>query len=422
MILPGSVLILDENAPVPLDRRVWMEACALRDAGYHVTVVSPRTATFASPRESLEGVDLWRHPLPAEPHSPAGYALEYSAALWWESVLALAADRYRRLDIVHICNPPDILFLAAGLPKLLHGAALVFDHHDLSPELYEAKYGRRGLVYRGLVLAERATFAAADVVISTNESYREVALGRGRKQPEDVFIVRNAPDLSRFTAADSAPESQSRQHHVVGYAGTIGGQDGVDHLLRVASRVTRELGRSDVRFRIIGDGPALAELRRMAHGMDLDASVEFVGLVTDQGRLATLLSECDVCVSPDPKTPYNDASTMTKVMDYMALRKPIVQFDLLEGRRSAGDASLYAATDEDFADKIVALLDDPAARERMGAVGRQRMETMLDWRLQVPNLLAAYDRATEIARRRRLRRGSLRPRRRVGGQQTRWHQ
>jgi len=406
MASAGSVLIIDENLPVPFDRRVWMEARALRAAGYDVVVICPQTDAYPLRQETLEGIEVLRHPLSLEADSPKGYLREYAEALFWEGRLAVATHRRRPVDVVQVCNPPDLLFLSGGLLKLLHGAALVFDHHDINPELYEAKYGRRDAFYRGLILAERATFAAADVVMSTNESYRSIAATRGRKRAEDVFVVRNGPDLSRFVEVTPHESFKRGREYLVGYVGTMGEQEGIDHLLRAARRVTRDLRRQDVAFCIIGGGPALDGLRVLSHEMGLADVVEFSGRVSDEELLARL-STCDVCVNPDPKTPFNDASTMTKIMDYMALRKPVVQFDLVEGRRSAEQASLYAINDEDFADKIIELLDDAELRQRMGAIGRERMETMLDWRLQVPHLLAAYERAMDVARRRRERRRSV---------------
>jgi len=411
MASPGSVLILDENLPVPFDRRVWLEARALREAGYGVTVVCPQTEAYPAAHERLEGIDILRHPLSLEADSARGYLREYGAALCWEARLVLFADGRRAVDVVHICNPPDLLFLTGGLLKLLRGAALIFDQHDISPELYETKYGKRDAFYRALVLAERATYAAADVVISTNETYRAIALGRGGKSPGDVFVVRNGPDLSRFveTAPDSAYKRGKR--YLVGYVGTMGEQEGIDHLLRVARAICVDGGHDDVGFCIIGGGPALGGLKRLSASMGLGGCVEFTGRVSDAQLLARL-SSCDVCVNPDPKTPFNDASTMTKIMDYMALRKPVVQYDVVEGRRSAGEASLYAqgGDEADFAAKILQLLDDPEARERMGRIGRERMEAALEWRLQIPSLLAAYERALEkTARRRGRRRRPFRP-------------
>lgn len=405
MASPGNVLILDENLPVPFDRRVWMEARALRAAGYSVTVVCPQTEAYPAAHERLEGIDILRHPLSLEATLPRGYLREYAEALYWEARLALLADGRRPVDVVQICNPPDVLFLSGGLLKLLRGAALVFDQHDISPELYETKYERRDAFYRALVLAERATFAAADVVISTNETYRSIALGRGRTRPEDVFVVRNGPDLSRFVETTADPAYKRGRRYLVGYVGTMGEQEGIDILLRVAKAICIDGGRDDVGFCIIGGGPALDGLRAMCSSTGLDDVVQFTGRVSDEELLARL-STCDVCVNPDPKTPFNDASTMTKIMDYMALDKPVVQFDVVEGRRSAGEASLYArgGDEADFAAKIVQLIDDPEARERMGAVGRERMESALEWRLQIPSLLAAYERALEKTERRRGRR------------------
>ena len=336
---PSRVLILDENLPVPFDRRVWMEACALRDAGYQVVVICPVGKTSLSRFELREGVEIHRHPLGNEAARAHEYPREYAQALWHEFVLA-AGLRARPFDVVHLCNPPDVLFLVGGWLKARDGTAVIFDQHDLAPELYEAKYGRRGTIYRGLLVAERLTYAAADVVIATNETYREVALSRGGKRSEDVFVVRNGPDLSRFVRSSrDAASSIPAGRQLVGYVGTMAEQEGIDYLLRSVSIVVHDLQRDDVSFVVVGGGPALDSLRSLCSEMRLDDHVRFPGRVSDDELIATL-SACDVCVNPDPKTPFNDASTMTKIMDYMALGKPIVQFDLKEGRRSAGDASL----------------------------------------------------------------------------------
>ncbi len=404
MASAGSLLIIVENLPVPFDRRVWMECRALAGAGYEVSVISPKGPGATASRETIEGIHVYRHDMPLEADSPRGYLVEYAVALWREWRLARCVRRERGFDVVEVCNPPDLLFLVAGWFKLLYGTRVVFDHHDISPELYEAKYGRRDLFYQLLRLAERLTFATADVVMSTNESYRAVALTRGHKHPEDVFVVRNGPDLSRFVETPPDPAYKRGRRYLVGYVGTMGEQEGIDHLLRAVRIIVHDLGRQDFSFTIIGGGPAVEGLRRLSRDLGVDEYVEFPGRVSDE-ELLQRLSTCDLCVNPDPKTPFNDASTMTKIMDYMALGKASVQFDLVEGRRSAEGASVYAQSDEgDLARLIVTLAEDEPRRAEMGRLGRRRMEESLEWRHQIPVLIAAHERA----RLKRKSRGALR--------------
>lgn len=393
---PGNaarrVLIIVENLPVPFDRRVWLEATALRSAGYSVAVISPTGRGCESLRETIDGIEIYRHALPAEQSSLAGYLREYGSALWNEWRLARRARRECGFDVVHLCNPPDFLFLVALWFKAWHGARVLFDHHDLSPELYESKFGRRGLMHSALRLAERLTFCTADRVLSTNESYREVAIRRGRMPPQCVTVVRSGPDLSRFNRVPAVNTFHRGRAYLVGYLGVMGEFDGVEHLLRAARALVADRGRADIQFVLIGGGPMLETLRKMAVELGIADCVEFTGRIPDADMIARL-SSCDVCVDPDPLNPLNDRSTMNKILEYMALERPVVQYDLLEGRRSAGEASLYATPNDpvDLAAKIESLLADPERRRRMGALGRRRMEEELEWRHQKPKLLAAYE-------------------------------
>lgn len=391
-VVGKRVLIIVENLPVPFDRRVWMEATTLARAGYEVSVICPMGKGHEKDYEEIEGIRIYRHPLPPEATSSGGYIREYSWALRWEFQLARRVWKERRFDIIHICNPPDLLFLVAAWYKFFHGVKVIFDQHDINPELYEAKFGRRDLFYYGLRVAERLTFASANIVISTNESYREIATGRGRKRPDRVVIVRSGPDLSRFTTRPANELYRQGRRHLVGYVGVMGEQEGLDHLMRSVHFLVRERGRSDIQFMLMGGGPVLEKLKEQARELGIEEYVEFTGRVPDE-ELLERLSSCDVCVNPDSKTPFNDRSTMNKILEYMALSKPIVQFDLLEGRRSAGGASLYAQGNnaEDFADCILQLLEDPERRHGMGNLGRQRMEDLLEWRHQAPKLLQAYE-------------------------------
>ncbi|MBZ9749804.1 glycosyltransferase family 4 protein [Deinococcus sp. HMF7604] len=388
------VLIIVENLPVPVDRRVWMEATTLRAAGYEVSVICPMGRGQDLPFELLEGVAIYRHPLPPEGEGSLTFVREYLAALWHETRLAWRIRRERGFDVIHICNPPDLLFLVAAPFKALFGTPLIFDHHDATLEMYEAKFGRRGAVYQVLKLAERLTYALADVVIATNESLRGFALTRGRKAPADVFVVRSGPRLKRFAPQSGGEHFRAGFANVVGYVGVLGSQDGLDILLRVAQRVVAQ-GRTDVRFMIIGGGPSLEPLKQLCTRMKLDPYVEFTGMLTDQTELIQRLSACDVCVAPDPQTAYSDVCTMNKVLEYMALGKATVQFDLTEGRQSAGDAAVYARPndEEELTRQLLALLADPARRAEMGRIGQARMQDALAWDHQAPKLLEAYARA-----------------------------
>ena len=392
MASPKKVLIIVENLPVPFDRRVWMEATTLQKAGYEVTVISPTGNGFEKDYEVIEQIHIYRHPLPAEESSVIGYLREYSWAINWQFRLAQRVWRERGFDVIHICNPPDLLFLVAGWFKLFHGTWVMFDHHDLSPEMYEAKYQRRDIFYHGLRWAERLTYATADMAISTNESHREVALNRGHKKSEKVFVVRSAPDLSRFRRMPPNPKYHKGRNYLVGYMGVMGEPEGIDYLLRMVDYIVQKKNRSDIHFMLIGSGPAAEKLKDLSKELEVTEFVEFTGFKQGE-ELLERLSSCDVCVEPSPTSAYNENCTMNKILEYMAMGKAIVQFDLREGRRSAQEASLYAKPNDEveFAEKILELLDSPERREKIGAQGRRRMEENLEWQYQAPKLLEAYE-------------------------------
>ncbi len=387
----GKVLIIVENLPVPFDRRVWMESTTLAKAGYQVCVICPTGKGYESLREDLDGIHIYRHWLPPEKSSALGYLREYSSALWAEWRLARKVRKEFGFDVIHACNPPDLIFLVALWFKLFHRTKFVFDHHDLTPELYESKFNKRGIYYQMMRLAERLTFALADRVISTNESYKQVAIDRGRKKPENVQVVRSGPDLSRFNPVAPDERYKNGRKWLVGYMGVMGEFDGVDHLVRAAHHLIKEKGREDIQFCFVGSGPCIEELKQLAVELDIASYVEFTGRVSDADMISRL-SSCDVCVDCDPLNPLNDKSTMNKILEYMALARPIVQYDMLEGRRSAGDASLYARPNdvEDLAAKILELLTNEARRKEMGETGRRRMVNELEWRHQAPRLLNLY--------------------------------
>jgi glycosyltransferase involved in cell wall biosynthesis len=384
------VLILVENLPSPFDRRVWQEACTLRDAGHVVSIICPTGEGCEKRFEAIHGIHIHRYPLPFEAAGAIGYALEYGVALAWTFALAWRVLLTRGFDVVHACNPPDLLFLVGRFFKLL-GKKFVFDHHDLAPELYEAKFGRRDFLHRLMLKLEYWTFRSADVSIATNESYRRVAIQRGRMPPERVFVVRSGPSLARLKILPPDEAIKRGRRYLVGYVGVMGKQEGIDYLLKAARHIVLDSGRDDVHFALVGGGTSLEGMRTLARELGVADHVTFTGRVPDSEMLA-VLNTADVCVNPDVANELNDKSTMNKIVEYMALGKPIVQFDLTEGRRSARAASLYARGNDavDLADKIVRLLDDPALRAEMGEYGRRRVENELEWRHEAPKLLAAY--------------------------------
>jgi glycosyltransferase involved in cell wall biosynthesis len=398
----GRVLMIVENLPVPFDRRVWAEATALQQAGYVVSVICPQAKGLTENHEVIDGISIYRHPLPIEAKGALGYLLEYSSALYWEFVLSFKVHRRHGFDVIHACNPPDLIFLIGAFWKIFGGKKFIFDHHDLNPELFEAKFKRRGLMWRLLLLLERLTFLTADISIATNESYRRIALLRGQMSPERVFTVRSGPNLDRVRKVPPSPRWKRGRAHLVAYVGVIGEQEGLDLLLDAVEHIVRRRGRTDLQFVIVGSGPHWSAIESQTEQRQLGDFVTLTGTVED-AILFEVLSTADVCVNPDRPNAMNDLSTMNKVMEYMALGRPIVQFDLTEGRVSAQDASVYARNTDtaDFGDKILQLIDDPVQRDAMGERGVQRIENELAWHHEVPKLLAAYDAVFRLRRRRR---------------------
>ncbi len=384
------VLMLVENLPSPFDRRVWQEATTLRDAGYVVSIICPTGKGCERKFEEIDGIDIWRYSLPLEGAGATGYAIEYTAALLQTFVLCWRVLLTRGFDVIHACNPPDLFFLIGRFFKLF-GKKFVFDHHDLGPELYEAKFGRRDFFYRLMLRLERWTFRSADVSIATNESYRRIAIERGGMAPERVSVVRSGPSLERMKIRPPQDRLRMGRRHLVGYVGVMGTQEGIDYLLRAIRHVVLGMGRSDIHFGLVGGGTSLEAMRSLARELGVADFVTFTGRVPDEEMLA-MLNTADVCVNPDVANEMNDRSTMNKIMEYMALGKPIVQFDLAEGRYSALAASLYARRNDsaDLAAKIVELIDDPERRADMGRYGRTRVEKELEWRHEAPKLLSAY--------------------------------
>ncbi len=393
--MPGKALILVENLSVPFDRRVWQECTTLRDAGWDVHVICPQgTKRDREPFVELDGVKIHRYPLTAATGGPRGYVKEYGTALWHTFRLA---RKIGPVDVVHACNPPDLLFLVAKMLKR-KGAKFIFDQHDLCPELYLSRFAGRGkdFLYRMTCRLELATYRAADVVLSTNESYRDAAITRGKVPADKVFVVRSAPVVERFRQVPAEPELKNGKPHLLCYLGVMGPQDGVDYALRALALLRNEFGRDDWHAVFVGAGDTFDDMVALSKELGLADVVEFTGRIPDED-LVRYLSTADVCLSPDPYNPLNDVSTMNKVMEYMAMSRPIVSFELREARVSAGDAAVYApANDElEFARLTARLLDDPAERDRMGKLGKERVEGPLAWGNSQKALLAAYEAAKE---------------------------
>ncbi len=385
------ILFIVENLPSPFDRRVWQEATTLHQNGYQVAIICPTGKGYEEKYECLDGIHIYRHPLPPEAEGALGYALEYSVALYWEFYLSFKVLFSHGFDAIHACNPPDLIFLVGGLFKFFFHKKFLFDHHDINPELYEAKFGRRDFFYRLMLLCERLTFKTADRSIATNESYKQIAIERGGMHPDKVTVVRSGPKLDRLKIIEPVLALKKGRKHLVGYVGVMGKQEGIDYLLRALQYIVEHKNRTDVHFGLVGGGTELTSLQAYAKALGVEDYVTFTGRVSDQ-QMLEMLNTADVCVNPDVANEMNDKSTMNKIMEYMALAKPIVQFDLSEGRFSAQEASLYARRNDtkDLAEKILLLLDDQVKRKAMGDFGRNRIITELEWKYEEPKLLEAY--------------------------------
>lgn len=393
---PRRILIVVENLPVPLDRRVWLEATTLQKAGYEVSVICPMGRGWDEAYEEIEGVHIYRHPMPVEAHAGAvAYAREYLYSMWHWFRLGRRVWRERGFDVIQGCNPPDLIWVLAWWYRLW-GVTYMFDHHDVCPELFEAKFNKQGLLYKIMLIWERLTFRTASVSMATNGSFKEIAVRRGKMNPEDVFVVRSAPRVDVFLPGEGDLSYRKGAKTVMGYVGVIGQQEGMDLLADAARHLTHELGHTDVHFVIAGFGPELEDVKADVAAKGVAEYFTFTGALYGEDLLAAL-NAIDIGVAPDPKNPMNDISTMNKIMEYMTLEKPSVQFDLTEGRVSAGDASLYAAANDpkDFAAKLAWLIENPEEGKRMGRAGRTRVLENLSWDHTVPQLLAAYDRIFE---------------------------
>jgi glycosyltransferase involved in cell wall biosynthesis len=403
------VLIVVQNLPVPFDRRVWLEATTLTHHGYRVNVICPKARGFDRPRERLEGVGIYRYPLPIEAHGKLGFVVEFAWCFAAALLLSLRIGLFGEgFDILHVCNPPETYWPMAWFWRAC-GKVFLFDHHDLSPEMAAAKFGQSGgLLMSALLLFERLTFAAAQVVITTNESHKTIAVVRGGKEAHDVYVVRSGPDLPRFMLHPANPAWRRGKPHLLVYLGEICKQDGVDHLIRAIRIMKDDTGRRDFHCVLVGGGPYQPAIIAYAKAQGVDEVCTFTGRISDD-LLCRVLSSADLAIDPDPKTAWSDQSTMNKIMEYMYFGLPIVAYDLKEARVSAQQAAEFVEANDEraMAKAILALLDDPERRHAMSVFGRTRVRSQLAWEYSVPPLLAAYDRAWRLYLRGRQRQAAI---------------
>jgi len=395
------ILMLVENAPFPYDERVRHESAALLAKGYHVTVISQKKKGQKS-YEILDDVDVYRFPAPPDSNGVLGYLWEYGYSIFAIFLFSFYVFIKDGFDIIHVAQPPDMLVFVAVFYKIF-GKLYVMDHHDLTPELYTAHFRRKGgsFIYRILVWLEKLSFHFADHVISTNESYKEIALQRGGVEERRITVVRNGPDLKELSTSSNAKEYLRKDgRFIIGYVGVTGIQDGVSNLINAIAYLVRELKRTDIFCLILGDGAAMPSLKSLAAQLEISSYILFAGWIKSPAEIAEYFKVMDICVAPEPSDPYNSRSTAAKVMEYMAMGKPIVSSDLLEHHFTARDAASYATPGDakDFATKIVELIDDPERRIAMGKAGQTRIETDLAWLYQAKYLLQVYDMLDSVRR------------------------
>lgn len=387
-----KVLMLIENAPIPFDSRVWAEATTLRDHGFQVSIISPKGVMKC--REShicIDGIHIYRYSIPTSANKYTAYILEYSICLLMTFLLSFKVLFHHGFDVIHSANPPDLFFII-GLFYRLFGKRFVFDQHDLSPEMFQVKFnGHMKPIHMLLLFLERCSYRTASAVITTNLSQKLFAIKRGHCHPDKVFVVSNGPKLDRIKLVTPEPELKRGRRYLLAYIGEMDIQDGVENALYALHHLVHQRGRQDVSLVLMGDGSQASTLRNLAHELELDEYVHFTGWVEAED-IVRYLTVADIGLTPDPQNGLNEYCTMVKTMEYMAMGKPTVAFDLAETGFSAQDAALYATPNlvEDFANKIETLLQDEELRLRMGAFGRKRIEELLNWENHKQNLLQAY--------------------------------
>ncbi len=393
MASAGKILIIVQNLPVPFDRRVWLEAVTLKERNYRISVVCPKGMGFTKTFEEIDGISIYRYPWYEARSHPLSFAFEFAYCWMMTAILSVAVFFREGFQVIHACNPPDTFFLLALIYRPF-GIKFVFDQHDLCPEMYLSNNRvseGRGIIYRSLLVLERLTYASAEIVLATNKSYKEVATKRGRLDEECVTVVRTGPDFNRLKIVPPDELLKKGKRFLICYLGSMGSHDGVDYLIRSFRTLVTDLRFKDAHLALIGGGTHVSELKALVKTFALQEYVTFTGRISDE-EVNLYLSTADLCASPDPKDSFNDKSTMNKTLEYMAMAKPIVAFDLKETRFSARDAARYAHPNDerDFSEQMKALLLDPLERERMGRFGRVRIENELSWEHTRHALLKAY--------------------------------
>ena len=387
-----SCVIVVENLPVPMDRRVWQEAQALNRAGWTVSVICPATADFPKPFEVIDDIAIYRHPLPPEGRGAVAYFREYSTALLHEFRLLFKVHRERGFSIIQACNPPDLIFLAA-LPFKLIGKRFIFDQHDVSPELFVVKFGGKGFLYWALMFFERMSYRMADLVITANATFKDIAESRGGKTPSQVEVVYGVPDRKRIHRVEPEPGLRDGRKFILGYVGIINEQDGVDHLVRAVAHLVKVIGFRDFRAIVVGSGPALELVRGLARSLEVEDFLSFPGYLSGEALLA-YISAFDIGVIPDPVNEANDLMSMNKVFEYCALGIPTACYPLRETRRLLGDAGVYAPSPDPagLAEACLKLMKDESLRARSAASAAKLSAEKFLWENEARKYVATFER------------------------------
>jgi glycosyltransferase involved in cell wall biosynthesis len=390
--LPRSCVIIVENLPVPFDRRVWQEAQALHRAGWTVSVICPTNSDFPKTFEVIDDIAIYRHPLPPEGRGGLAYLREYSAALFHEFRLLFTVHRERGFSIIQACNPPDIIFLAA-LPFKLMGKRFIYDQHDVSPELFVVKFGKKGFLYRALMFFERMSYRMADHVITANATFKDIAVSRGGKAPSQVEVVYGVPDRQRIRRVEPEPGLRDGRKFVLGYVGIINEQDGVDHLVRAVAHLVKVSGFRDFRAVVVGSGPALELSRSLSRSLEVEDFIVFAGYLKGD-KLLAYLSAFDIGIIPDPFNEANDLMSMNKVFEYCALGIPTACYPLKETQRLLGDAGVYAPSHEPsgLAEACLKLMQDQSLRTRSAASAAKLSAEKFLWENEARKYVATYER------------------------------
>ena len=385
------ILFIVENTPATMDQRVWNEALSMKEKGYDVTVISPKYNNTEKNYESIEGINVYRHFTPPDVGRKYAFILEYCNAFIFEFVLSLKIFLSKPFQYIHAANPPDHIFFIAIFFKLLD-VKFIFDQHDLCPENYLAKFGKKDLFYRSLQIMEKLTFKTADIVITTNESYKKIAMERGKVSNSQIFVVRNGPNLSRVLYMEPNEKLKQGFDYLVTYVGKMGNQEGIDNLLRTIKYIVHERKVKSIKFILIGPGPDRENMMRYSEKLKLNRFVQFTGYIPYR-EFCEILATSDICVNPEFRNSFTDKSTMVKIMDYMTFGKPIIQYETTEGKVTAGDSAVYIKENNEieFAEAIINLLENESRRKIMGNIGKKRIEEMLNWDKQKDNLIKAYN-------------------------------